>query len=142
MERESTKHGPRLDDALKGETRSLEQGEPIEARTREDLEKEGPGEEDRDVDVLTAPPGSLGSSRVEARRELSRHLRLSAFPAERDALVAEAESQHAPEPVLAALRRLPAGRAFDTVHEVWAALEGYADADEAARTEPLTDADR
>jgi Protein of unknown function (DUF2795) len=131
-----------MDDALKHETRSLEQGAPIEARSREDLEKEGPADSDRDVDVHTAPPGALGSDPVEARRELSRHLRQSAFPAGRDGLLAEAESQNAPDPVLEALRRLPAGAEFSTVHEVWAALEGYADVRDAAAHEPLTGGDR
>lgn len=131
-----------MDDALKGETRSLEKGAPIEAHTREDREKEGPADSDRDVDVHTAPPGALGSDPVEARRELSRHLRASAFPAGRDGLLAEAESQNAPDSVLAALRRLPADGEFSTVHEVWAALEGYSDVREAAAHEPLTDGDR
>ena len=35
MRRETTKHGPRLDDALERETRSLEQGAPIEPRVEE-----------------------------------------------------------------------------------------------------------
>jgi Protein of unknown function (DUF2795) len=140
--RESTKHGPRLDDALAGETRSLEQGAPIEARVSEDREKEGPGDADRDVDAHTAPPGALGSDPVEARREISRHLRLSAFPAGRDGLLAEAESQNAPEPVLEALRRLPAAGEYNTVHEVWAALEGHADVRGAAATDPLSESDR
>jgi hypothetical protein len=131
-----------MDDALKDETRSLEQGAPIEARTREEREKEGPADSDRDVDVHTAPPGALGSDPVEARRELSRHLRVSAFPAGREGLLAEAESQNAPEPVLAALRRLPADGEFSTVHEVWAALEGHSDVRAAAAHEPLTDGDR
>jgi Protein of unknown function (DUF2795) len=140
--RESTKHGPRLDDELKHETRPLEQGAPVESRAREDLEKEAPGDSERDVDARTAPPGVLGSDPVEARRELSRFLRLSAFPAGRDALLVEAESQQAPGPVVAALRELPAGETYDTVHEVWAAISGYDDPDAAARTEPLSDADR
>jgi Protein of unknown function (DUF2795) len=140
--RESTKHGPRMDDALKSETRSLEQGAPIEARVEEGREKEGPADADRDVDVTTAPPGSLGSDPVEARRELSRHLRMSVFPASRDELVAEAESQNAPSAVTAAVARLRPDETFATVHEVWAALEGEADPHEAARTDPLTDADR
>jgi hypothetical protein len=140
--RESTKHGPRIDDALKGETRPLEQGAPLESRVHEDRESEPPGDFDRDVDSRTAPPGSLGSDPVEARRELSRHLRMTAFPADRDALVAEAESQNAPEPVLATLRTLSPDLSFATVHEVWAALVGYADAREAAAHEPLTDGDR
>ena len=140
--RESTKHGPRMDEALKHETRSLEQGAPIEARTRDDREKEGPADSDRDVDVHTAPPGSLGSDPVEARRELSRHLRSSVFPARREDLLAEAESQGAPGPVHQALRRLPADTEFRTVHEVWAALEGSSDVRAAAAHEPLTDGER
>ncbi|HEY8777757.1 MAG: DUF2795 domain-containing protein [Actinomycetota bacterium] len=137
-----TKHGPRLDDALKKETRPLEQGAPIEPRVHEDREKEPPGEYDRDVDARTAPPGALGSDQVKARRELSRHLRRSVFPAARDALLAEAEAQNAPEPVLTALRSLPADLMFSTVHEIWAALEGHADVRETAAHEPLTDGDR
>jgi hypothetical protein len=140
--RESTKHGPRMDEALKDETRSIEQGAPIEARSREDLEKEGPADSDRDVDVHTAPPGALGSDPVEARRELSRHVRMSAFPTGRKGLLAEAEGQNAPEPVLNTLRRLPADAEFSTMHEVWAALEGYSNVREAAAHEPLTDGDR
>jgi hypothetical protein len=139
--RDTTKHGPRLDDALERETRSLEQGSPIEARVEEWKEQESPGDADRDVDARTAPPGSLGGDAVEARRELSRHLRRSAFPADRDGLVAEAESQNAPEPVLAALRRLPADTGFATVHEVWAALTGSTDVREDAAHDPLSDAD-
>jgi hypothetical protein len=136
MTRESTKHGPKLDDAMKHETRPLEQGAPVESRVQESREAEGPGELDRDVDARTAPPGALGSDSVEARRELSRHLRLSAFPADRAVLVAEAEEQNAPEPVLAVLRTLPGDATFETVHEVWAALEGYDDPRDAAAQDP------
>ena len=142
MARESTKHGPRVDEALKGETRPLDQGAPLEPRAQESREAEPPGELDRDVDQRTAPPGSLGSDPVEARRELSRHLRRSAFPADRGGLLEEAESQNAPEPVLAALRRLAEGVELATAHEVWAALSGHDDPREAAAQEPLSEADR
>ena len=141
MTRETTKHGPRLDEALERETRSLEQGAPIEARVEEWREQESPGENERDVDVRTAPPGSLGGDAVEARREMSRHLRASAFPADRDALLEEARSQNAPEPVVAALRTLPPSIAFATAHEVWAGLTGSSDVREAAAHDPLSDAD-
>ena len=141
MTRESTRHGPKVDDAMKHETGSLERGAPVESRVQESRESEGPGELDRDVDARTAPPGALGSDPVEARRELSRHLRPSAFPADRAGLVAEAEAENAPEPVLAVLRTLPSNATFATVHEVWAALEGYEDPREAAAHEPLSDAD-
>jgi hypothetical protein len=129
MARDSTKHGPRLDDALAGETAPLERGAPQESRAREDLEKEDA------FDVGLDSP-------VEARRELSRHLRPSTFPADRDGLLAEAESQDAPDAVLSALRRLPAGTTFRTVHETWAALQGFEDVRDAAAHEPLTEGDR
>jgi len=143
MRRETTKHGPRLDDALGRETRSLEQGAPIEARVEEWKEQESPGDAEREVDARTAPPGSLGGDEVEARRELSRHLRGSAFPAGREALLEEARSQNAPEPVLGALRRLPASEEhYATAHEVWAALTGASDVREDAAHDPLSDAGR
>lgn len=142
MTRETAKHGPRMDDALARETRALEQRAPLEPRSREDLEKEGPADGERDVDSRTAPPGSLGSDGVEARRELSRHLRASVFPADRYALFAEANGQGAPEAVLDSLHGLPAGRQYRTVHEVWAALGGYEDLRGAAAREQLTDGDR
>jgi hypothetical protein len=140
--RESTKHGPRVDDGLKHETRSLEQGAPIESRSQEHREQESPGDLERDVDARTAAPGALGSDPVEARRELSRHLRPSAFPADREALLTEAAGQNAPEPVLSALRRLPESSTFATVHELWAALEGHEDVRNAAAHEPLSEGDR
>jgi Protein of unknown function (DUF2795) len=142
MQRDSTKHSPRVDDELKHETRSLEQGAPIEARVEEGREKEGPGDTDRDVDARTAA-GALGADDVEARRELSRHLRLSVFPAVREELAAEARENEAPQPVLDALARLPERTQYRTVHEVWAALSGEATTDEqlgeVARRDPLSD---
>jgi Protein of unknown function (DUF2795) len=144
MQRDSTKHGARLDDELKHETRPLEQGAPVEPRVEEAREKEGPGDEDRDVDARTAP-GALGADDVEARRELSRHLRLSAFPAVRDELIAEARENDAPQPVLDALAGLPERTQYRTVHEVWAAVGGAAGSDdlgEVARTDPLSGGER
>ena len=125
--REPTKHGPRLDEALKHETEPLEHGGSGEARAREDLEKE-------------EPAGSTPSA-VEARREVSRHLRSSVFPADREALLEEAAAQRASDGVLEQLRALPRGVEFAMLHEAWAALEGHSDP-RAAALEPLTDADR
>jgi hypothetical protein len=142
----SNKHSPRIDDQLAHETESLTRGAPIESRVEEGREQEGPGDEDRDTDARTGPPGALGADEVEARRELSRHLRPSAFPADREGLLAEARDQNAPGPVLAALERLPDGIEYGTAHEIWAALdEPGTDPDEIrerARHEPLSDADR
>jgi Protein of unknown function (DUF2795) len=137
MERETTKHGPRLDDELKRETRSIEQGAPVEARAEEWREHEPSADAEPGVDARPAVPGSLGADEVEARRELSRHLRSTAFPADRRRLLAEAEDQNAPAPIREALQRLPDGATYATVHEVWAALHGHEDVREAAAHEPL-----
>ena len=138
MRRETTKHGPRLDEALARETRSLEQGAPIESRVEENREQEGPGDFEPDVDARTAPPGALGADDVEARRELSRHLRPSVFPADRERLVAEAVGEHAPVPVVEALHGLRPGIEYATVHEVWSALHGAEDVRDDVAHDPLS----
>jgi hypothetical protein len=45
VERGSDKHGPRVDEELQHEVRSLEQGAPVEARAEEFREQEGPGDD-------------------------------------------------------------------------------------------------
>jgi hypothetical protein len=122
--RDSTKHGARLDDELKKEVGSLVHGAPTESHKEEWREQEGAADGEREPSSRTSDPRSLGPDNEAARAELSRHLRLSAFPCGRDGLVAEAEENHAPEAVLAALRGLPADREFATVYDVWEALGG------------------
>lgn len=123
-ERDSTKHSPRLDDELKKEVGSLIHGSPAESRKEEWREQEGAADGEREPSSRTVDPTALGPDGPSARAELSRHLRRSAFPGDREALVAEAEQNDAPEPVLLALRRLPEGTKFATVYDVWEALGG------------------
>ena len=99
MERRSAKHNPRLDDELKKEVQSLERGAPLEARRDEYREQEGAADGEREPSARTSPPGSLDLGDPDARTELSRHLRLSIFPADRDRLLAEAGDNDAPQPV-------------------------------------------
>ena len=123
-ERDSTKHSPRLDDELKKEVSSLTRGSPAESRKEEWREQEGAADDEREPSARTVDPNGLGPDNETARAELSRHLRLSAFPGDRDALLGEAESNDAPEPVLNALRKLPPETTFETVYDVWEALGG------------------
>jgi hypothetical protein len=123
-ERDSTKHSPRLDEELKKEVGSLTHGSPAESRKEEWREQEGAADGEREPSSRTADPTALGPDGPSARAELSRHLRLSAFPGDREALLAEAEDNNAPEPVVAALRQLPEGTTFETVYDVWEALGG------------------
>ncbi len=117
MERGSDKHNPRVDDDLKQSTASMVRGSPVEARAEESREQEGPAEGEPTSDAR--PSGDD----IEARSELARHLPGAAFPGDRDALIAAAKEQHAPDGVLAELRRLPQGR-FENLQAVWDALGG------------------
>jgi hypothetical protein len=108
----STTHGPRVDEELERETSALQHGPG--ARAQESREPEAPFAEEQ------------GSSEdpVLARRELSRHLRRTVFPADRSELVAEAEENEAPAWVIQLLGALPDGERFGTVYEVWDAVGG------------------
>jgi Protein of unknown function (DUF2795) len=123
-ERDSSKHSPRLDDELKKDVGSLTHGSPAESRKEEWREQEGAADDEREPSSRTGDPHALGPDNETARAELSRHLRLSAFPGDRGSLLGEAQANDAPEPVLDALRRLPEGQSFATVYDVWEALGG------------------
>jgi hypothetical protein len=112
----SSKHGPRLDDELARETAPLERSGlgAHGGHVEEWREQEPVVEEDGTFDIPDDP--------VAARRELSRHLDLSAFPADRDALLANARDHRAPEDLLELLEALPRDTRFGTVHEAWSAL--------------------
>lgn len=118
MERASDKHSQRLDDSMASDTRSLVQGAPIEARDRDErLQEGGEGPE------AVGGPG-LGLDERDGRSELARHLRPSAFPGDRETLLAVARDENAPGAVLDALRVLPEGEEFGNVEAVWKALGG------------------
>jgi hypothetical protein len=126
LERGSDKHSPRVDEELDHETRSLQQGAPIESRVEEFREQEGPGEDQPTPEprLSEGQTGSLDLDDAEARSDIARYLDPSAFPADREGLVANAEANNAPEAVLERLQALPAGRTYEAMPDVWAALGG------------------
>jgi hypothetical protein len=113
MERGSSQHGPRVDDAMATDAESVTRGAPVDARADEGREQEGP-------EGSPVPP----TDALHERSELARHLRPQVFPADRDALVRVAADEQAPDSLLALLRVLPAGRTFENVEAVWEALGG------------------
>lgn len=129
MQQRGDKHGPMQDENLKGETRGLERGDR-ETRSHEWRAQEAPGEDQPEPDRApdssftgAAPPG-MTSEDVETRSEIARFLDPRAFPAGRDALVADLEQNQAPQRLVDLLATLPAGREFRNVQEVWRALGG------------------
>jgi len=119
MERSSDKHGGRLDDAMSHDVGSVVRGAPVEARAAEERLQEG-GEAPEAI----AEQGGTPEAEREARSDLARQLRPSAFPADRDTLLATAREEHAAEEVLDLLGRLPGDVTFPTVEAVWEALGG------------------
>jgi len=126
LERGSDKHSPRVDEELDHETRSLQQGAPVESRVEEFREQEGPGEDQPTPEsrLSEGRTGSLDLDDAEARSDIARYLDPSAFPADRDGLVASAEANNAPDAVLERLQALPDGRTYQGMPDVWAALGG------------------
>lgn len=104
------KHGFRLDDDLKKDTRG---GDEAKDQLRHD---------DSRPDV-SEPPGFPDEADIERRSRLAASIEPSAFPARPDQLLAAAEEQHADDWVLDALRSLP-DDTYDNVQEVWQALGG------------------
>jgi hypothetical protein len=135
IERGSTKFGPVAHEELDAGTRPLVQGRPVSARADgARIDEEPDGDE-------TIPPrgggaaaaagaadetgaAALAPEQVAARSRLARALEPGVFPADRQVLLATAEEEHADDDVLASLRRLPSGRTFATVAEVFEALGG------------------
>ncbi len=76
--------------------------------------------------MVTTPLGDPAADEhhreVLERSELARFLRPSAMPTDAAGLLDVARDEHAPDPVLAELRRLPTGTTFATMAEVWEAL--------------------
>jgi hypothetical protein len=128
LERGSDRHSPRVDEQLDHETRSLQQGAPVESRVEEHREQEGPGEGQPTPGARLsggrATAASLDLDDAETRAGIARFLNPSTFPADREALLADAEGNQAPAEVLERLEALPAGRAYENVQEVWSALGG------------------
>jgi hypothetical protein len=131
MERESSLHGPRLDDELAKEVESLTRGSPIESRveenrTKEDDVTEGDPESEFVVAHMADRAGDTGLTHRETleRSELGRHLRPSLFPAGRDAVIACAVAEDAPDALLERLRALPEGTYHNT-EAVWEAIGGH-----------------
>jgi hypothetical protein len=119
MERGSDKLNPRVDAELGQETEGLQRGAPVDSRAEEYRSQEEGGDDQPAPD--TRPEVE---TEIEARSELARFLEPSAFPADREALLAAAREQQAPDPVLALLSGLPEGQTFANVEQVWEALGG------------------
>jgi hypothetical protein len=81
------------------------------------------------ADVDEPQGGAPAQRDVDARAALAASFRPSVFPARRDRLIEEAEAGFADEGLIATLRQLPEAL-YETVGEVWEALERSASGEE------------
>lgn len=129
MERTSTKHGPRTDDALRHETESLTRGSPVEARAEESRMAEPPGDDDflssAVLHSLDPPIMGMPADEVAARSMLAIGLRPGAFPADAPSLLRDAVANEAPEWVCATLRAVDQVQRYDNVQQLWEAAGGH-----------------
>jgi hypothetical protein len=128
----SDKHGAALDDEMKHETAGM-MAAGRSTRAEEWRDPQAAGEDEPEVDLapdttLTGgTPDGMTAEDVERRSRLASYLDRSAFPAARDRLIDDAAANHAPDEIMAELRRLPAGQEFVNVNDVWTALGGGAE---------------
>jgi Protein of unknown function (DUF2795) len=129
MERASNKHGNRMDDALSAEVEDLTRS-GHETRAEEWHSTEPSGEDQPDIDrapdsTLTGGvPDGMTEADVAGRSELATTLGKEVWPANAQILLDKAEEMHAPDRVIDLLHRLPQGREYASVGEVWATLTG------------------
>ena len=128
-EQQSDKHGPLEDEMLAAETEGLVRG-GHSTRAEEWRDPEPSGEDEPDVDLVPNADASAGAGmdmsadEVEGRSELARYLGIKAFPGNRQMLVDVAIDNNAPDVLVARLQRLPDGREYKNVNEVWQTLGG------------------
>ena len=129
MERGSDKHSARMDDALEAEVRGMMTA-GRETRGEDWNSAEPSGEDQPDVDrvpdgtLAGGVPDGMTEADIEQRSELATALGKEIWPADAEALLLKAADTNAPERVLDVLRRLPAGRSFENLQQVWAELSG------------------
>ncbi len=134
MERGNNKHSPRVDDQLRHEVEGLVRGEhPTHAE--EWKEPEPAGEDQPDPGHLGEPddrrpgvPPGITPDEVDLRAELGARLTRHAFPNDVSGLLGHLIDGNAPDRMRDLVRRLPSGRVYQSVGEVFVAL-GYHEED-------------
>lgn len=127
MERETVKHGRRIDEAMAEDVAPLLHGNAAEeSRAQESRLQEdpavGPGLR---PEAHEAPGLGISEDDATGRAEMARHLASAAFPAGRDQLVFHAVDASAPPDVVDRLRSLPPDDDYANVQAVWSALGGH-----------------
>jgi len=134
VERGSDKHSPLRADQLKHETEGLvRSGHTTHAEEWKDPEPSGDDQPDADrapdSTLHGGIPAGMTDDDVEGRAELATYLGKDSYPMVRTQVIDLVLDRKAPDRVVDLVKRLPAGREFHTVNEIWAAIGGKVESD-------------
>jgi len=121
MDRESSKHGPRLDEEMAHETQDVVRS-GHSTHTEEWRQPEPIDEVRQQHPTAGGPPGGPDSDDIEARSHLAQVLGRAAFPADSQAVQRRAADADLPDELTEAIARLPAGQHYANVGELARAL--------------------
>ena len=129
MDRGSDKVSPRADEELKHQTQGLiRSGHTTHAEEWKDPEPVGEDQPDADLvpngSLHGGAPEGMEPDDVEGRAELATFIGKDAYPMVREQIINLVIDRSAPDRVIDLVRRLPAGREFHNVNEVWTTLGG------------------
>lgn len=133
VERGSDKVSPREDEQRKHETEGLvRSGHTTHAEEWKDPEPVGEDQPDADLapsgTLHGGTPDGMDADDVEGRAELAAFLGKDAYPLIREQVLDLVIDGHAPDRVIDLVRRLPSGREFHNINDVWTALGGHVEA--------------
>jgi uncharacterized protein DUF2795 len=134
VDRGSDKHGPMRDEQLKHETDGLVRGgHSTHAEEWKDPEPVGEDQPDSDRNPAGTLQGGtpLGTTPddIDGRAEIAAYLGKDCYPMVREQVINLAIDRRAPDRVVDLARRLPSGREFHNVNEIWAAVGGGVETD-------------
>jgi Protein of unknown function (DUF2795) len=128
MERGSSKHSPRLDEAMEHEVEGMMTAErPTRAEEWKEAEPAGedqpdPGRLGEPADRQPGTPPGMTNEDVELRSEIAEHLPRSVFPTDESGLLSHLVDTNAPDRLRQLIAQLPSGRTYDHVGDVVRAL--------------------
>lgn len=121
QDRDSSKHGPRVDDEMAHETEDVVRS-GHSTHTEEWRQPEPVDEVRQPRPVADGPPQETSAEDIEARSLLAQAIGWHTFPADTQTLRRRAEEADLPAELTEAIGRLPADRQFANVGELARAL--------------------
>lgn len=133
MERGSDKVSPRADEELKHQTQGLvRSGHTTHAEEWKDPEPIGEDQPDADLapdgTLHGGTPAGMTGDDIEGRAELAGYIGKDAYPLIGQQVLELVMDGQAPARVIDLVRRLPSGREFHNINDIWTSLGGHVEA--------------